>query len=281
MQSELILIDAYSQIFRAFFAIRSLSNSKGEPTNALYVFTRLLLKIQQDYPGDSGALLFDCGKPAFRTELAPQYKANRPPMPEELKVQMPSIRDMAAAFGWPLLSETNYEADDLIGAFAVHYPGPVRIVSGDKDLSQLIDSRVTMLVPAPKNGFEIRGEAECAAKFGVAPALIPDYLALVGDSSDNIPGVPGIGPKSAAALLAELGPIDSWLDHPETAAKSKFAAKLAGQVELLRVNLQLVRLKCELPARFADLPAVLRRTAPDWTKIRQLCEQAELKSILK
>ncbi len=283
MGNHLILIDAYSQIFRAFYAIRHLSNSRGEPTNAVYVFTRLLLKLHLSYPSDTGALLFDCGKVGFRLRLAPDYKANRPPMPDALKQQIPLIREMAEAFGWPLLEEPDYEADDLIAAFTrVSGDRPVRIISSDKDLAQLVDSRVHLLAPDPKNaGFEERGAAEIEAKFSVPPALIVDYLALLGDSSDNIPGVPGIGAKSAAQLLAEFGPASSWLDHPEKLAGSKFAKKLEGATEIMRRNLELIRLRDDLPERFAQWEKVLCRKAPDWQKIGNLCRKLELKSILR
>ncbi len=283
MKDEMILIDAFSQIFRSFFAIRQLlTNSRGEPTNALYVFTRLLLKIDADYPSDCGALLFDCGKPAFRTELNPEYKANRPPMPDALRQQLPVIREMAEAFGWPLLEEPDYEADDLIGAFALHTPRNVRIVSSDKDLGQLISDRITMLVPAPQNGFSVRDAAACQEKFAVPPELLVDYLAIIGDASDNIPGINGLGPKGAAELLNTFGSIDSWVDTiDETFAQSKYGKKLAGNAPLLKKNQNLIRLRTELPERFSDPEKHLIRRQPDWAKIRTLCERMELKSILK
>ncbi|MDD3885667.1 MAG: 5'-3' exonuclease H3TH domain-containing protein [Victivallaceae bacterium] len=277
---QTVLIDAFSQIFRAFFAIRILTNSRGEPTNALHVFTRLLMEIDRACPAERGALLFDCGKVPFRLELNPDYKANRPPMPDELRSQIPVIRDMAAAFGWPLLEEPDYEADDLAAVFAVHSPGEVVIVSSDKDLGQLVDDRVSMLSPNVKGGFERRGPAEVTAKFGVPPRLIPDYLALVGDSSDNIGGVPGVGPKTAAAILNAAGPVESWLGRIAS-LDPKFAKKLAGCESLLLRNLALVRLKAALPPRFADVEACLKRRQPDWDRVAAICERMELRSIMR
>ena len=277
----LILVDAYSQIFRAFYAIRHLTNSKGEPTNAIFVFTRLLLKLQNDYPSERGALLFDCGKVQFRLELAPDYKANRAEMPEELRAQIPAIRKLASAFGWPLLQEPNYEADDLIAAFARHVTGPVRIVSSDKDLSQLVTPEVRMLIPAPKNGFEERGIPEVKEKFAVPPELIVDYLALLGDSVDNIPGVPGVGPKTAAEILNTCGPVDAWLDDLGKVENPKLRAKLEGHGDVIRKNRKLIALRDDLPARFSNPEQFLRRAEPDWAQIREICEQAELRSILK
>ena len=278
-----VLIDAYSQIFRSFYAIRYLTDPTGRPVNALYVFTKLLLGIEKEYPGDRGAMLFDCGKVKFRLEVAPEYKSNRPPMPDDLKSQMPAIREMAQAFGWQLLSAENYEADDLIGGFANAFPGKVMIVTSDKDLSQLINDRISILAPAKGNsgGFMLRGERDVIEKFGVKPDLVADYLALVGDTSDNIPGVPGIGPKSAAAILNKIGPIDSWIDDPSKLESSKFAAKLAGHQELLRKNQMLVRLKTELPEDFNDLEKTLSRQTPDWQKIASICREYSFNGILK
>ena len=279
----LVLIDAYSQIFRSFFAIRRLTNSKGEPVNALFVFTRLLLDLAKKYPSERGAMLFDCGKVEFRLKVNAEYKANRPPMPDELKTQMPWIKEMAEAFGWPLVSHPDYEADDLAGAFArAEKSGDVRIVSSDKDLSQLVDARIKLVSPGHGNtgAFVERGEREVVEKFGVVPALIPDYLALVGDTSDNIPGVPGIGPKGAAELLNSCGAIETWIDDPEKIAPEKYRKKLDGQSELLRKNLQLVRLRCELPEALTT-PATLARKAPDYAKIAELCRRFEFNRILR
>lgn len=280
MPEPLILIDAYSQIFRAFYAIRQLTNSKGEPTNAIFVFARMLLKLQNEYPSKTGALLFDCGRVGFRLELAPDYKANRAPMPEELKAQIPTIRELAAAFGWPLLEEMEYEADDLIAAFARAVSGPVLIVSSDKDLSQLVTPEIRMLVPAAKGGFEERGIPEVKAKFDVPPEFIVDYLALVGDNSDNIPGVPGVGPKTAAQILNSCGPVETWLDDLAKIENPKLRAKLEGHLDVIRKNRKLIVLRDDLPARFAQPMLALRRSAPDWAKIREICAKAELRSIL-
>lgn len=277
-----ILIDAYSQIFRSFYAIRHLSNSRGEPVNALLVFTRLLLGIERSYPGKRGAMLFDCGKVQHRIELLPEYKANRPPMPEELRAQIPFIREMASAFGWQMHEVENYEADDLIGVLALNLDGRVKIVSSDKDLSQLVCDRITMLSPANGNagGFEERDAEFVKSKFGVEPALIIDYLALLGDSSDNIDGVKGIGAKGAAQLLNTYGASSNWIDAPETLDK-KFASKLDGQCDILRRNIKLVSLRTELPENWSDTEALVVRRTPDWGRVAELCRHYGLKSVLK
>ena len=281
-QDTVILIDAFSQIFRSFYAIRHLSNSRGEPVNALLVFTRLLLGIEKKYPGRRGAMLFDCGKVNYRLSLLPEYKANRPPMPEELAQQIPFIREMASAFGWQMHSVEDYEADDLIGVLAENLEGNIKIISSDKDLSQLVCDRVTMLSPANGNqgGFEERDAEFVKNKFGVEPSLIVDYLAILGDSSDNIDGVRGIGAKGAAELLNTCGKSENWLDEPEKTGK-KFAAKLSGQTDILRRNIKLVSLRTELPESWRDPEKLAERKSPDWQKISELCYRYGLKSILK
>ena len=277
-----ILIDAFSQIFRSFYAIRHLSNRRGEPVNALLVFTRLLLGIEKNYPGKRGAMLFDCGKVKHRLELLPEYKANRPPMPDELAQQIPFIREMAAAFGWQMHEVEDYEADDLIGVLTENLEGDIRIISSDKDLSQLISDRVVMLSPANGNsgGFEERDAGFVKNKFGVEPSLIVDYLALLGDSSDNIDGVRGIGAKGAAELLNTYGKSENWIDFPEKTGK-KFSAKLTGQTDILRRNIKLVSLRTDLPENWSDPESLVVRNAPDWQKIADVCYRYGLKSILK
>lgn len=281
-QEPVILIDAFSQIFRSFYAIRHLSNSRGEPVNALLVFTRLLLGIEKNYSGKRGAMLFDCGKVRHRLALLPAYKANRPPMPEELAQQIPFIREMASAFGWQMHEVDDYEADDLIGVLAKNLEGNIRIISSDKDLSQLICDRVVMLSPANGNsgGFEERDAEFVKSKFGVEPSLIVDYLALLGDSSDNIDGVRGIGSKGAAEILNTWGKSENWIDEPEKIGK-KFSAKLAGQTDILRRNIKLVSLRTDLPESWSDPESLVVRNAPDWQKISEVCYRYGLKSILK
>ena len=279
MKKKLLLVDAFSQVFRGYFAVRALSTASGTPTNAVFAMTKLLLKLQQDHGDCDGAFLFDKGKCAARLELAPAYKANRPPMPEDLRAQMEPIRNMIRAFGWPIVESEGFEADDLIGAAAVsETEREVLILSSDKDLSQLINDRVKMLVPdRDGKGLLIRDIAATKEKFGVPPEGIVDYLSLIGDSSDNIPGVDGVGPKTAASLISQFGSIEAMLAAPEKIAKENLRNKIIASRERLELNRKLIRLNFDAPLTGASFS----KTEPDHGRIREIAEQAELKSILK
>ena len=282
-ETDILLIDAYSQIYRCFYAIRALSNSKGQATNAIFAFTKLMLKIHSDYPTVYGAFILDCGKPAFRLELAPDYKGNRPPMPDELREQIPVLEEIARAFGWPMIVQKGYEADDLLAAIAVEFDDKtVKFISADKDLAQIISERVEMLVPAFKGGgFTLRGRQEAIDKFNVTPEQMVDYLALIGDSSDNIPGLQGVGPKTAAKLINEHGSIANMLANPEIIDNPKIRQKVEDNVELLEKNNKLITLKVDVPDKPWGALDTLSRKEPDWDKIRTICEDMELKSILR
>ena len=279
MKKKLLLVDAFSQIFRGYFAVRALSTAAGTPTNAVFALTKLLMKLQQEYGDCDGAFVFDKGKCTARLELAPDYKANRPSMPEDLRVQLEPIRNLIRAFGWPIVEAEGFEADDLIGAAAKAETGrEVLILSSDKDLSQLIDDRVKMLVPdRDGKGLLIRDMAATHEKFGVPPEGIVDYLSLIGDSSDNIPGVEGVGPKTAAALIGQFGSIEAMLAEPGKIAKENLRNKITASRERLERNRKLIRLNFDAPLEGADFT----KSEPDYGKIRTLAEEAELKSILK
>ena len=279
MKKKLLLVDAFSQVFRGYFAVRALSTAAGVPTNAVFAMTKLLMKLQQDYGDHDGAFVFDKGKCKERLELAPAYKANRPPMPEDLRVQMEPIRNMIRAFGWPIMESEGYEADDLIGAAATaDAEREVLILSSDKDLSQLINERVKMLVPdRDGKGLLVRDIEATKEKFGVPPEGIVDYLSLIGDSSDNIPGVEGVGPKTAASLITQFGSIEAMLANPEKIAKENLRAKIAAARDTLELNRKLILLNFNAPLEGASFT----KAEPDYGKIRELAGQSELKSILK
>ena len=279
MAKTLLLVDAFSQVFRGYYAVRALSTASGAPTNAVFAMTKLLLKLQQEYGHCDGAFVFDKGKCTARLELAPAYKANRPPMPEDLRAQMEPIRNMIQAFGWPIVESEGFEADDLIGSAAAADPvREVLILSSDKDLSQLINGHVKMLVPdRDGKGLLVRDIEATVKKFGVPPAGIVDYLSLIGDSSDNIPGVEGVGPKTAASLIAQFGSIEAMLAAPEQIAKESLRAKILAAEERLALNRRLILLNFDAPLEGVSWV----KADPDYEKIRTLAEELELKSILK
>lgn len=282
MPDTLFIIDAYAQIYRGFYAVRYLSNSRGEPTNAVFAMAKFLLKMHKEFPGELGAFVFDVGKPSFRMELAPDYKANRAPMPDELRAQIPILKELIEAFGWPEISREGYEADDLIAALAEDFGSqPVRIVSSDKDIHQVVTDNINMMVPDSKGGFDIRGPEEVRKKFEVDTCRIVDYLSLIGDASDNIPGVQGVGPKTAAKLINEVGGIDDLLTSPEKIANVKLRDKIVAAEDILRKNQKLVTLKTDVENKPWNDPAAVTRREPDWAALEKLAEHYELKSILK
>ncbi|MBO5760985.1 MAG: 5'-3' exonuclease [Lentisphaeria bacterium] len=284
-KKPLLLVDAYSQIYRGFYAVRSLSNSKGLPSNAVFAMAKLLLRLEKEYPAFDGAFVFDKGKIEKRLAVAPDYKANRPPMPEELKIQIPYIRDLIRAFGWNIIEYEGYEADDLMGAMAKSFDGrKVLILSSDKDISQVIDKedRVNMLVPSHDGkGLNIRSYEETIRKFGVPPEKIVDYLSLIGDSSDNIPGVPGIGPKTAASLLNESGSISEIFCDPQRIRKDSLREKILAHKEVLKKNIFLTTLFTELPEEANITESSVRKNSLQEEKVCSIIEEFELKSIAK
>lgn len=280
--TPILLVDSFAQIYRCYHAVRHLSTADGVPTNAVFAMTKFLLKLEKEYPSENGAFVFDKGRPHFRMELAPDYKANRPPMPEELQIQLPVIRELIQDFGWTIVEHDGYEADDLIGSIASAFPAHrVVIFSGDKDLSQVIDDRVEMLVPDPAGSLTKRGVEEVVKKFGVPPSGIVDYLALIGDASDNIPGVEGVGPKTAAALLQQFGSGEEIFRRLDEVKRESLRAKLAQAKERFEKNVKLVTLDTAPPEDVVWEISRLKRSAPNYAKIRAAAKKMELKSILR
>ena len=277
-----MLVDAYSQIFRMFYAVRALSSSTGEPSNAVFAMTKFLLKLYDEYPDFDGAFVFDLGRPPHRLALAPLYKANRPPMPEALKQQMETIRSLITAFGWPVIQQQDWEADDLIACISKKFSQTkIMIVSSDKDLAQLVNDRVLMLVPDQTGkGFSVRGPEQVFEKFGVSPQQIPDYLAIIGDSVDNIPGVNGAGPKTAAQLISQCGSIHNMLEHPEKIIREKLRTKILDSKDLLQKNMQLIQLVQDPPAEAVWTEETFHRKMPDFEAVFQIAQHYELKSLL-
>jgi DNA polymerase-1 len=283
MKKTILLIDAYAQIYRGFYALPPMNNSKGVYTNAIFAFSRFLLNLEKNYSPEFGAVVFDLGKCKARLDVLPGYKANRAPMPDELRSQLPFIREVVKAFGYPLLEHEGSEADDLIGALAKYFTDyEVKIISSDKDIAQVIDDRIEMLIPGRKGGgFDKRGVDEVFAKFAVSPDQIVDYLSLIGDSSDNIPGIAGVGPKTAAMLIDKCGTIQAMLDNPDLIEKEKLRNKIIDGSEILKKNIKLITLDTALPDESWQSEENITKKEPAWEKIANIAEELELRGFLK
>ena len=244
--NTLYLIDGSSYIYRAYYAIRHLSSPQGHPTNAIYGFIQMLLKLLKDHQPKHLAVVFDAGRVTFRTEIYPEYKANRAAMPDDLRMQMEPIRQVVRAFNIASLELPGYEADDIIGALSRRFAaqgGEVVVVTGDKDLMQVVSDRITLLDTMKDKR---SGLAEVLERFGVAPELVPDILGLAGDSSDNIPGVPGIGEKTAIKLITEFGTMENLLERAAE-VKGKNGEKLREFREQALLSRRLATIEYNLP----------------------------------
>ncbi|RLA86014.1 MAG: DNA polymerase I [Deltaproteobacteria bacterium] len=278
---RLFLIDGSSYIFRAFYAIRGLSTSKGFPTNAIFGFTSMLLKILKDHRPEAMAVVFDAKGPSFRSGIFREYKANRPPLSDDLSRQIPYIKEIVEAFRIPILEKEGYEADDLIGTVAKRARGEgidVVIVSGDKDLLQLVDERVTQLDTMRD---ELYGPKEVEAKLGVKPSSIPDMMGLCGDPIDNIPGVPGIGKKTAQELIRRYGSLETLLERaeedPGIRKRLKEAIRQNRQQALLSKQLATIDTQVPLEFRWEDF----RLAPPDEERLKAIFRELEFHRFLK
>ncbi len=244
---KLVLIDGSGYIFRAFFALPPMTRPDGTPVNAVFGFASMLLKLMQERPDDDMIVVFDAGKTTFRNEIYDEYKANREEPPPELVPQFALIRDAARAFGLPVVEVDGFEADDLIATYARQAQArgePVVVVSSDKDLMQLVGDGVELWDPMKNKPI---GPAEVVERFGVGPELVRDCLALAGDSSDNVPGVPGIGVKTAAQLLTEFGSLDGLLANLDRIKQPKRRETLEQNAEKARLSYALVGLRDDAP----------------------------------
>ncbi|MFO0440916.1 MAG: DNA polymerase I [Betaproteobacteria bacterium] len=271
----LLLVDGSSYLYRAFHAIRDLSNSKGEPTNAIYGVLNMLRRLHKDVPAEYSACVFDAKGKTFRDIFYPEYKANRPPMPPELASQIAPLKEAIVAMGWPLLEIEGVEADDVIGTLAHEAErAGMRVVisTGDKDITQLVTPQVTLVNTMSNETLDVAGVEQ---KFGVPPERMVDYLTLIGDAVDNVPGVPKVGPKTAVKWLKEHGTLDAII------AKS---ADIGGAVgENLRRTLdwlpkarELLTIKCDVP-----LPVHVENLGPqpaDKAQLAALFERFEFRT---
>ncbi|NLE00302.1 MAG: hypothetical protein GX640_10550, partial [Fibrobacter sp.] len=249
---QLYLIDGHALVYRAYFAFSKnpLVNSKGQSTGAIFGFANYLLRLIENYSCPYLAVVLDSSTPTFRHQMYAEYKANREAMPDELKSQMPLILNLIEALNITVIREDGLEADDLIAMLtkkALDRNFSVFLVTKDKDLMQLIGPNVKMLAPDGSGTLQLLGVNEVIEKMGVGPEQIVDYLALIGDSSDNIPGVPGVGPKTAVKILQTAGSVDLILENPSVLGNEKLISKIEENRELLRISKVLATLKydCE------------------------------------
>ena len=278
---HLVLIDGSGFIFRAYHALPPMTRADGTPVNAVYGFTTMLGRLLQEHTGTHIAVVFDASRTTFRNDLYPLYKAQRPEPPEDLTPQFALVRDATAAFGVPSIELANWEADDLIASYARAATAEgwrTTIVSSDKDLMQLVDGQVTMQDPIKQRPI---GPAEVMEKFGVPPNQVVEVQALMGDSVDNVPGVPGIGPKGAAQLIQEFGTVEAVLAAAADANGGMKPGKrrdmLVQHAEAARISRRLVELSCDVP-----LPMPLDALAahdPDWGVLTAWFDAMGFKSV--
>ena len=283
--APLVLVDGSSYLYRAFHALPELSTSTGEPTGAVRGVISMLRRLLKDYPGSTVAVVFDAPGKTFRDELFAEYKAQRPSMPDELRAQVEPIHAIVRAMGLPLLCEAGVEADDVIGTLAREAAARGRSVvisTGDKDMAQLVDGHITLVNTMTET---VLDEAGVEEKFGLPPSLIIDFLALMGDKVDNIPGVPGVGEKTALGLLQGIGSLDAIyadLDKvaelPLRGAKS-LGKKLAEQEDKARLSYQLATIKTDVELPFA--PGDLEPGEPDRDALVELYTRLEFKGWLE
>lgn len=251
-ENPLILVDGSSYLYRAYHAFPPLTNSAGEPTGAMYGVLNMLRSLILQYQPTHAVVVFDAKGKTFRDELFEDYKSHRPPMPDDLRAQIEPLHEMVRAMGLPLMAVSGVEADDVIGTLAreaERLGRPVLISTGDKDMAQLVTPGITLINTMTNT---ILGPEEVTTKYGVPPELIIDFLALMGDSSDNIPGVPGVGEKTAQALLQGLGGLDTIYGEPDKIATLSFrgaktmAAKLEQSKELAYLSYKLATIKTDV-----------------------------------
>ncbi|MEW6562346.1 MAG: DNA polymerase I [Pseudomonadota bacterium] len=274
----LLLVDGSSYLYRAFHAMPDLRSPSGEPTGAIYGVLNMLRRLRADFPSDYSACVFDAKGKTFRDDWYPEYKAHRPPMPEDLRAQIEPLHAVVRAAGWHILMEEGVEADDVIGTLAQQASARgVRCVisTGDKDLTQLVDDYVLWVNTMSEERLDAAG---VAAKFGVPPERIVDYLALVGDTVDNVPGVEKCGPKTAVKWLSQYGTLDNLISHAEEVGGA-VGGNLRKALDWLPQGRKLLTVKCDVP-----LPMPfdqLQPPAPDTAQLKALYERFGFRSWLR
>lgn len=280
---RLLLVDGHYYLYRSFFAIRGLSNSKGEPTNAIYGFVKALRRMLVDLQPDYAAVIWDAGLPERRTLLQPEYKQHREAMPDDLEVQQEPLQRIVPLLGVASLFLENTEADDLIASYimeACRSGIECVVATNDKDILQMVRGGVSIYSTAKAdlgegNGsFKLLGVPEVRTKWGVEPEQIADVLALTGDAADNIPGVPGVGGKTAAKWINQHGSLDRLLSGEVT--DPKILEKLTPSIELVRANRQMVALDLDLPL---PLPIASMRVVPRHAELIKTLSECEFRGL--
>ena len=276
-ERTLYLIDGSAYIYRAYHAIRSLTNSKGLPTNAAFGFTRMLIKLIEDRSPEYVVMFFDAKGPTFRHEIYQDYKANRPPMPEDLSIQIPYIKEITHGFNIPVIEKQGFEADDLIGTFKCRAEKAgffVVMVTGDKDFVQLVTDNAVIWDPMKETTIDINTVRD---DFGVEPSQMIDVMALSGDASDNIPGVPGIGPKTALSLIKTFKTVERLYESVHTITKKKQQENLVLYKEQAFLSKKLVKIHVDVPFPFK--PENFRYGTPDNTRLSKLFKNLEFRQL--
>ena len=274
---RLVLVDGSSYLYRAFHALPALTNSKGRPTGAAYGMTNMLKRLEAEVAPELAAVIFDAKGKTFRDDLYPEYKANRPPMPGELRAQIEPIHTIVRALGFPVLEVPGVEADDVIGTLAERGKEAgldVLVSTGDKDMAQLVDDRVTMVNTMDGAVLDAAG---VKGKFGVPPESFVDYPALVGDAVDNVPGVPKVGPKTAAKWLDRYGTLENLVAHADE-VKGKVGENLRASVDRIPLSKELVTILRDVPLDVGPLDLELRE--PDVETLKTLYGELEFKTWL-
>ena len=277
MIEKIVLVDGSSYLYRAFHAMPNLMNSRGEATGAIYGVINMLRRLLNTLEATYFSVIFDAPGPTFRNALYPEYKANRPPMPEELRSQITAVHAVIKALGLPLICIRGVEADDVIGTLAIQSANSgmdVLIISSDKDLAQLVNKKITMIDTMKDFTYDNQGVQK---KFGVSPGQIIDYLSLVGDASDNIPGVPKVGPKTACKLLQQYGSLEKLLQNTDEIS-GKVGESLRSSLHQISLSHKLTTIKCDVSLNLTSDD--LRPKPPNLDQLRNLYTHLEFKTWL-
>ncbi len=283
-EGRVLLFDGHSLAYRAYYAIRDLSTRSGKPVNAVFGFWRAVLRTLRQHPSAFVAVAFDAGGVTFRHDMYPEYKATRKPIPEELASQIPLIERLLSALGIRIFCESGVEADDVLATLARQAASSglqCLVVTSDKDMAQLVDERISLLRPSGRGSSadqEVLGPREIVGKYGVPPNRIVDWLAMVGDSSDNVPGVPGVGEKTAVRLLERHGSLDALLDDPSIVSNPRLRDSLESNAGAARLARRLITLRTDVPT--SELSAC-RLGAIDPIELARFFEEVEFRTALE